>query len=922
MTILNKNFDRRDFLCGSAVAASATAMGFASGCSPRLSEAGVGGGTVEDGSAKATVCENDQLIIDGAGEWKYGVCWANSSCGGGCVNRQYVVDGVVVRGGTDSEREDLVECPQWRSCSRGRSRRQNVYGIERLKYPIKRKNWQPGGGENIHGELRGKDEWERITWDEAIEMVGSEIKRIYDTYGPKSVFLHSYYDVPNLFSALGGYVFRDDTVSYGSYTPNCITLGSGYYGEPGLPAMNDRLDLVNAEYIVMTGGNPAWAATGNPMYYFQLARETGTQYAYVGPSYNVSAAALNARWIPVRNGSDTPFWLGVAYEMIRLDEETGDVIDWDFLDTYSVGFDMDHLPQDATVQECFKDYVLGAYDGIPKTPEWASELTGAPVEDFTWMAEVMGKQHKTMLLFSWAAFRCSGSENLAQLMMTVSVMGGHAGKSGHGFGPGLYAQFAANGGEHLTYPGPSNYPYVENPIGDVTLPTISGWRSFTEGSYISTDTGVLSTGDYTVFHEREEVPCDMRMIYTAGGNPIHTVGNGQLRGVEAFRAVDFVCTQDMFCSDTAMMSDVVLPVITPWEGSIEPNEDGDIIWSTNTDKWDYDVYGDINKEVFVSIHPIIAPMFEGRSDVWIAKKLCEKVGLDPEEIFPGTELQCWFDKLRGATYRNPEGEYVPIFNITQETIDKYGVDAEPQNEGVMDLEEFFAKGSFSVPRTDGYVYIKYKELIDDPETNPLTSTSGKFEIYCQAKADGLNVGRVSEEPVKPYANYFVPTDGYVASFEDWEKKTPGAYPFMVSTPHYLRRAHTQNDGATWLREVLENPIFINSDDAAAKGIKTGDTVRIFNDAGQTLRQASVISSIVPGCVALPHGAHFDLDETDPDNPIDRAGSENMIMDFKESNYLHALSGYNTTLVDFEKWEGDPIPRDCERDMAHIDFPEM
>ena len=84
----------------------------------------------------------------------------------------------------------------------------------------------------------------------------------------------------------------------------------------------------------------------------------------------------------------------------------------------------------------------------------------------------------------------------------------------------------------------------------------------------------------------------------------------------------------------------------------------------------------------------------------------------------------------------------------------------------------------------------------------------------------------------------------------------------------------------------------------------------------------MISSIVPGCVALPHGAHFDLDETDPDNPIDRAGSENMIMDFKESNYLHALSGYNTTLVDFEKWEGDPIPRDCERDMAHIDFPEM
>ena len=52
---------------------------------------------------------------------------------------------------------------------------------------MKRKHWQPGGGENAHGELRGKDEWERITWDEALTYVTDELKRVYAQYGQDAV---------------------------------------------------------------------------------------------------------------------------------------------------------------------------------------------------------------------------------------------------------------------------------------------------------------------------------------------------------------------------------------------------------------------------------------------------------------------------------------------------------------------------------------------------------------------------------------------------------------------------------------------------------------------------------------------------------------------------------------------------------------
>ena len=94
----------------------------------------------------------------------------HQNCNQMCLNMGYVVDGVVVRQKTDDSHADSFDCPQQRGCLRGRSLRQQVYNADRIKYPMKRKSWQPGGGENAHGELRGKDEWERISWDEALTL--------------------------------------------------------------------------------------------------------------------------------------------------------------------------------------------------------------------------------------------------------------------------------------------------------------------------------------------------------------------------------------------------------------------------------------------------------------------------------------------------------------------------------------------------------------------------------------------------------------------------------------------------------------------------------------------------------------------------------------------------------------------------------
>ena len=53
---------------------------------------------------------------------------------------------------------------------------------------------------------------------------------------------------------------------------------------------------------------------------------------------------------------------------------------------------------------------------------------------------------------------------------------------------------------------------------------------------------------------------------------------------------------------------------------------------------------------------------------------------------------------------------------------------------------------------------------------PRPSRSGKLEIYCQFKADNVNRTGLNSEPIKPYANYFVPNRGYQDTFADWDAR--------------------------------------------------------------------------------------------------------------------------------------------------------
>ncbi|WP_350453989.1 molybdopterin-dependent oxidoreductase [Slackia heliotrinireducens] len=892
---MTKNLTRRNFVAAAGAAAAALA---AVGCSPETKVEETDAAGEQSSEQPEAPIRDAELNPNAAGEWKPVQCW--TSCGGKCLLQAYVEDGIIGRIKTDDIYEDTLETFQNRGCPRGRSMRSMHAGTERMKYPMKRKHWQPGGGDNVNGDLRGVDEWERISWDEAYDLIAQEMKRIYEEYGPRSV-LHTTFPRTTMRSMLlnpmGGCTVFDMCDSYGTYHHYAGNMGHAFNGgEPGRNANNDRLDLLKSEYIVMEGGNPAWCSGGTPMLHFKRAKDAGAQFVYIGPDYNATASLMDAKWIHILPGSDTAFLLAVAYEMLRLDEEQGGIIDWDFLDKYSVGFDADHMPEDMTVDENIKDYILGKYDDTPKTPEWAAPLCGAEPEDMTWLAEVLGKDHAVAWIWGYTASRCFGAENLPQIQETIACMGGHHGKPGHSAGA-QYHFFSGNDGADLVEFGDA-YPEGHAP----ELPASTVDDNILENQEFS----AITTGEYDWFgavvdysngksavvpSERRTI--DIRMIVADFGNPLVVRCNTN-EGIKAFRKVDFVLTQALVFTPTAQYSDIVLPVATSWE-----DENGD----------DYHLNQQNRETLMWQQFGVVAAPYECKTDREMNMEIGRRLGLDIDALYPYTGKEMHLYRLINATVTADDGvTKEKLLTLTQEDIDKYGIrDVEPQ-EGRVTLDEMMRTGIYHVPRKEGdnLGWIGYKDFIDDPEGHPLGTNSGKFELYCQPKAqiyEDLGWQR-EDNKVKPYANYLVPEFFGAAETDPVEAKK--TYPIQLFNGHYLRRSHSAFDASGYMREAFASPVFMSRADAEERGIQTGDWVRLFNDAGEVVRQASIMDTMMPGVANHMHGSWFELDE----DGVSINGGTNMLTDSRTP--CGTQQGFNTTLVQIEKYTKQDIQPDAER----------
>ncbi|NMA69649.1 MAG: molybdopterin-dependent oxidoreductase [Desulfitobacterium sp.] len=869
--VSQRKISRRTFLKASAAGTATLAL---SGCSTSLTTVG----TATDVGEKE-------------GKWVSATCWHN--CGGRCVNKAYVIDGIIVRQKTDDTRPDTPDVPQQRGCLRGRSQKFQAQGADRLKYPMIRKNWETGGGKK---ELRGKDEWVRISWDEALDILASETKRIKETYGNASILAPApSIEIQNLLTAYGGFVPSWGTVSFGSWylTPALIGFSDNCID---VKALNDRFDMRKTELVVAFGMNPAWSSMGNPTYHFLQMKKAGVKFIFIDPIYHDSISVLDGEWIPIRPATDMALLLAMSYTLITEDDPVNNpLIDWDFLHRCTVGFDADHMPKDAETDENFKDYVLGKYDNTPKTPEWASEICGIDPNTIRYLARAIGMQNKVSILAGWASGRAQNSDNLPQMFMAIGAMTGHIGKSGHMTGVCCW-NYAANSGPPLVNSGGNGEPYLVSPLKEA-LCEAEMWTAILDKKYkpnkiINSIFGYPAGWKDTVkgLDLKTLVPeedINIQMIWHTAEASLQT-RDGMNKGIEAHRTVEFVVSQSHFLTTNSKYADLVLPVTTLWERA------GDIAWGTNRDA------------LIVSCQ-VIEPMYEAKDDQWIAEEVAKRLDIDPSEIVNSDRKQQFFNKLAGSTVVTEDGQsFEPLVEIKEADISEWGVQGQPQK-GRIPLKKLLEDGVYQVERYkgDNYGFIAYEDFRKDPEKYLANTVSGKMEIYCQTLADIVN--NFGYTKIAPYPKYIPPVQGYEATFKDWENRVEGDYPYQLITPHYLRRSHSIFDNIPQLKESCPNPVFLAAKDAEEKGVKDGDTVLVSSEFGQILRNACVTERLVPGVVALPHGAWCDIDEK---TGIDHGGADNILSGNIPTG--QGISGWNTCNVNFEKWTGTPLIPDHEK----------
>lgn len=168
--------------------------------------------------------------------------------------------------------------------------------------------------------MRGKDEWERIAWEEALDYIAAEMKKTLDEYGNRSILAAAYADIGDtyfdpvicLLNNLGGAVHHDmGTVSLGSWPlPEMFMTG-------GMNAAPDALALQDSRLHFHFGNN--WMANkgGNTAYHLRAARDAGGRVVIVEPWLNQTAASVADEWVPIIPGTDTAFCLGMMYHQIE-----------------------------------------------------------------------------------------------------------------------------------------------------------------------------------------------------------------------------------------------------------------------------------------------------------------------------------------------------------------------------------------------------------------------------------------------------------------------------------------------------------------------------------------------------------------------------------------------------------------------------
>lgn len=525
---------------------------------------------------------------------------------------------------------------------------------------------------------RGEGKFERISWDEALDTISDNLRRILKDYGNEAV--HVLYgtgvdggnitnsNVPyRLMNSCGGFLSR-----YGSYSTAQISAAMSYMF--GANDGNSPDDIANTKLVVMFGNNPAETrmSGGGVTYYVEQARErSNARMIVIDPRYNDTAAGREDEWLPIRPGTDGALACAIAWVLI-----TENMVDQPFLDKYCVGYDEKTLPANAPRNAHYKAYILGeGPDGIAKTPEWAAKITSIPAEKIIQLAREIGSAKPAYICQGWGPQRHSNGEQTSRAIAMLSVLTGNVGINGGNSG-------VREGSWDL---GVEWFPMLENPVK--TQISVFTWTDA-----IDHGTEMTATRDGVRGKEKLDVPIKFLWCY-ASNTLINQHGdiNHTHEVLQDESKCEMIVGIDHFMTASAKYCDILLP-------DLMPTEQEDLISHESAGNMGY----------VILAQPATSAKFERKPIYWMLSEVAKRLGPDVYQTFTeGRSQHDWIKYLHAKTKeRNPE---------------------------MPDYEEMKTTGIFKKKCPEEH-YVAFRAFREDPQANPLKTPSGKIEIYSERLA--------------------------------------------------------------------------------------------------------------------------------------------------------------------------------------------
>ncbi|MDR0500116.1 MAG: molybdopterin-dependent oxidoreductase [Coriobacteriales bacterium] len=817
---------RRGFLKTSALVAGALAA--------------YGGTTLLSG------CDQNSIVQMTSNDDTYANCICRVNCFGACRIKCTIREGKIV----NFAPAPLLDPNYNRICLRGLTHFQRIYDPDRILYPLKR----------IEGTKRGTNEFEQITWDEAIELFSSKINEAAEKYGPQSLGIWGASGSLSTINGGGGtpsFMFRFCNFQGATNIQNSVDMAQSH-GQSRVVGgnMSSGLgDLINSKYIVTWGYN-ATESTIHSWHLIADGIDAGAKLVVIDPTYTTLASKAD-KWFQVKPGTDVALALSLMNVIY-----SNNLHDVDFLTNYTcapflvkpdgtylrmsdLGMPAQTIPAASplsaptvidpiAVWDTATDAAVNSEDGLAKTPAIEGTFTVAGQKCKTAFSHLIDEFSKYDPEFA------SEIVGLTPMQIKELALICADGPVAHlsGYGNQAYSTGVTVGAALATLPAiTGNYGYEGAQQG-------THWKFFPGFNYMPTMFESLADAanmDMTKFHSAKTIPnmClpdvlekgtfgfldsttgtyketdwSLKILWQYVGNPMSNTGGTNILKEKVFSKFDFVVTSDNTFTDTCLWSDLILPIPHYFEQAEvhASGEHGFIMYSEKA----------------------LEPMGESKSDADILRALTPKV------------KEWKFD----ATANSGKGGYV----WTGEYMAKFFTQTDDEYTQDILTSEYCANLNISVDslKKNGCMYDGTNPGIPmkgaDGRPTFLTET-GKVMFYTEHPAPRVNWGQKFDIDFERLPRY---KGSFEASSDDVDLRKKFKFVIMSERPRF--RVHSSWWSAPWLRELEPEPIVkINPEDAKSLGINNHDYVKVSNDRGHAIAKAIYHAGIRQGTVVYPKG---------------------------------------------------------------------